>query len=51
MLYLDEKPILEAKNVSKLYAENKGCQKVNFELYAVRYLALSANQDLASQPF
>ncbi len=40
MLHLDEKPILEVKNVSKLYAEYKGCQKVNFELYAGEVLGI-----------
>lgn len=40
MLHFDEKPILEVKSVSKLYAENKGCQNVNFELYAGEVLAV-----------
>ncbi len=29
----DEQPLLEVKNLGKLYGENKGCQGVNFEVY------------------
>lgn len=40
MLHLDENPILKVKNVAKLYAENKGCQGIDFELYAGEVLGI-----------
>lgn len=40
MILLDEKPLLQVNNVTRLYAENKGCQNINFDLFAGEVLGI-----------